>query len=168
MYCRIQCNHMHLYWIRRSKNNANYSLIYNILYSLKMAETKETKASKNVQSIVDAIEKLTVVEAFELKKALEEKFDVKASAPMAMAAMPAAAAGEAAEEKSEFDVVLTGAGSNKIAVIKVVKEITGLGLKEAKDLVEAAPKPVKEGAKKEEAEEIQKKIEEAGGTVELK
>lgn len=133
-----------------------------------MAEEKATKVSKNVQSIVDAIEKLTVVEAFELKKALEDKFDVTASAPMAMAAMPAAAGGEAAEEKSEFDVVLTGAGSNKIAVIKVVKEITGLGLKEAKDLVESAPKPIKEGAKKEEAEEIQGKIEEAGGTVELK
>ena len=131
-----------------------------------MAE--ETKVSKAVQSIVDEIKKLTVVEAFELKKALEVEFDVQAAAPMAMAAMPAAAAGEAAEEKDEFDVVLTNAGGNKINVIKVVKGLTGLGLKEAKDLVESLPKPVKEAAKKEDAEDAKKQLEEAGATVELK
>ncbi len=133
-----------------------------------MAE--ENTTSKAVQKIVDDIKKLSVVEAFELKKALEEEFDVKAAAPMAMAAMPAAgaAAGEAAEEKDEFDVVLTDAGSNKIGVIKVVKSITGLGLKEAKDLVESLPKPIKEAAKKEDAEDIKKQIEEAGGKVEMK
>lgn len=126
-------------------------------------------ASKKVEEIVKQIEELTVVEAFELKKALEEKFDVKASAPMAMMAAPAAAApAEAAEEKSEFDIILTDGGANKIGVIKVVKNITGLGLKEAKDLVEGAPKTVKEGVKKEEAEKIKKEIEEAGGKVELK
>lgn len=121
-----------------------------------------------VAKIVDQIKELSVVEAFELKKALEEEFDVQAAAPMAMAAMPAAGAAAEEEEKSEFDVVLTGAGSNKIAVIKVVKSLTGLGLKEAKDLVESAPKPIKEAAAKEEAEDIKKQIEEAGGTVELK
>lgn len=132
-----------------------------------MADDKTT--SKPVQKIVDEIKKLSVVEAFELKKALEEEFDVTAAAPMAMAAMPAAgAAAEAVEEKDEFEVVLTDAGSNKIGVIKVVKAITGLGLKEAKDLVESLPKPVKQEAKKEEAEDIKKQIEEAGGKVELK
>jgi large subunit ribosomal protein L7/L12 len=128
----------------------------------------DEKTSKGVQKIVDDIKKLSVVEAFELKKALEEEFDVTAAAPMAMAAMPAGAPAEAAEEKDEFEVVLTDAGSNKIGVIKVVKAITGLGLKEAKDLVESLPKPVKQEAKKEEAEDIKKQIEEAGGKVELK
>ncbi|GAB4285846.1 MAG: 50S ribosomal protein L7/L12 [Candidatus Dojkabacteria bacterium] len=134
-------------------------------------ETTKTEVSKNVQKIVDEIKKLTVVEAFELKKALEEEFDVTAAAPMAMAAMPmggTAPAVEAAEEKDEFDVILTDAGSNKIGVIKVAKNITGLGLKEAKDLVESLPKPLKEGVKKEEAEDIKKQIEEAGGKVEIK
>lgn len=126
-------------------------------------------ASDKVQKIVDAIKELSVVEAFELKKSLEETFDVKASAPMmAMAAAPAAAAAPA-EEKSEFDVVLVEAGSNKIGVIKVVKNITGLGLKEAKDLVDGGlPKAVKEGAKKEDAEEIKKQLEAEGAKVELK
>lgn len=133
-----------------------------------MAEETKSTVSKSVQSIVDAIKKLTVVEAFELKKALEVEFDVQAAAPMAMAAMPVAAAGEAAEEKDEFDVVLTNAGGNKINVIKVVKGLTGLGLKEAKDLVESLPKPVKEAAKKEDAEDAKKQLEEAGATVELK
>lgn len=130
----------------------------------------EEKASKKVQEIVELIKALSVVEAFELKKALETEFDVKAAAPMAMAAMPMAGAApaEAAEEKDEFDVILTDGGSNKINVIKVVKNITGLGLKEAKDLVEGAPKEVKTGVKKEEAEDIKKQIEEAGGKVELK
>lgn len=126
------------------------------------------ETSKTVQKIVDDIKKLTVVEAFELKKALEEEFDVQAAAPMAMAAMPAGAPAEAAEEKDEFDVVLADAGTNKIAVIKIVKAITGLGLKEANDLVASLPKPIKEAAKKEEAEDIKKQIEEAGGKVELK
>jgi len=133
-----------------------------------MAEEKKD-LSKKVADIVKKIQDLTVVEAFELKKALEEEFDVKASAPMAMAAMPAAGgASEEEEEKDSFDVVLAEAGSNKINVIKVVKTVTGLGLKEAKDLVEAAPKPIKEGAKKEEAEDIKKQLEEAGAKVELK
>ncbi len=128
------------------------------------------EVSKSVQKIVDDIKKLTVVEAFELKKALETEFDVKAAAPMAMAAMPAAGApaGEAAEEKDEFDIILTNAGANKIAVIKVVKAITELGLKESKDLVDTLPKPVKEGVKKEDAENIKKQLEEAGATVEVK
>lgn len=130
-------------------------------------------ASDKVQKIVDSIKELTVVEAFDLKKALEEAFDVKASAPMAMMAMPAAggAAAEPAEEKTEFDVILTDAGANKIGVIKVVKNITGLGLKEAKDLVDSVAsgaKPIKEGAKKEEAEDIKKQIEAEGGKVEVK
>ncbi len=127
-------------------------------------------AADKVQKIVDAIKELSVVEAFELKKALEETFDVKASAPMAMAAMPMAGApAEAVEEKTEFDVILKSVPADKkIGVIKVVKGITGLGLKEAKDLVDGAPKTVKEGAKKEEAEEIKKQIEAEGGEVEVK
>lgn len=126
-------------------------------------------ASDKVQKIVDSIKELTTVEAFELKKALEEAFDVKAAAPM-MAAMPMAGAAAAApaEEKTEFDVILSDAGANKIGVIKVVKNITGLGLKEAKDLVDSAPKPIKEGIKKEEAEDIKKQIEAEGGKVEVK
>lgn len=130
-----------------------------------MAE--EVKLSKDAQEILEKVEKMTVLELADLVKALEEKFGVSAAAPMAMAAAPAAGA-EAVEEKDEFDVVLAAAGSQKIAVIKVVREITGLGLKEAKDLVEAAPKAVKEAAKKEEAEAIKAKLEEAGATVELK
>jgi large subunit ribosomal protein L7/L12 len=129
-------------------------------------------AADKVQKIVDQIKELSVVEAFELKKALEEEFDVKAAAPMAMGAMmPMAAAGgaeEAAEEQTEFDVILADAGAEKIAVIKVVKGLTGLGLKEAKDLVEAAPKTVLEGASKDKAADAKKQIEEAGGKVELK
>lgn len=127
--------------------------------------------SDKVQKIVDSIKELTVVEAFELKKALEETFDVKASAPMAMAMPAAGATAEAAEEKTEFDVILTEAGANKIGVIKVVKNITGLGLKEAKDLVDsvaAGAKPIKEGAKKEEAEDIKKQLEAEGAKVEVK
>lgn len=121
----------------------------------------------NIEKIVDDLSALTVMEAAELSKALEEKWGVTAAAAAAPAA--AAAGGEAAgEEKTDFDVVLAAAGGNKIAVIKEVRAITGLGLKEAKELVEGAPKPVKEGAKKDEAEEIKKKLEEAGATVELK
>ena len=120
--------------------------------------------------LVNAIAELTVLELSELVKAIEEKFGVKAAAPaVAVAAAAAPAAGAAAEEKDEFNVVLTAVdAAKKIAVIKVVREITGLGLKEAKDLVEGAPKAVKENVAKAEAEEMKKKITEAGGTVELK
>ena len=123
----------------------------------------------NVETILESIEKLTLIEAAELVKAMEEKFGVSAAAPVAVAAAAPAAAGAApAEEKDSFDVILAAAGANKIAVIKEVRTITGLGLVEAKTLVESAPKPVKEGAKKEEAEEIKAKLEAAGATVELK
>ena len=123
-------------------------------------------------ALVEEISKLSVLEVSELVKALEEKFGVKAAAPMAFApgaggGAPAAGAA-AAEEKTEFAVVLTSAGANKISVIKVVRELTGLGLKEAKDLVEAAPKPVKEGVNKAQAEEMKKKLAETGATVEIK
>ena len=122
----------------------------------------------NKEQIMEAIEQMTVLELSELVKALEEKFGVSAAAPVAMAAAPAAAAPAAAEEQTEFDVVLTSAGASKINVIKVVRELTGLGLKEAKDLVDNAPKPVKEGIGKKDAEEIKAKLEEAGAGVELK
>ena len=125
----------------------------------------------NIEKIVDELSNLTVMEAAELSKALEEKWGVSAAAAVAVAAPGAAASdagGDAAAEKSEFDVILTAVGDKKINVIKEVRTITGLGLKEAKDLVEAAPKPVKEGASKDEAEEIKKKLEEAGASVEIK
>ncbi|HOB35398.1 MAG: 50S ribosomal protein L7/L12 [Firmicutes bacterium] len=125
-----------------------------------------------VQEVLEIIKGMTVLELSELVKACEEEFGVTAAAPVAMAAMPAAGAGapaaEAAEEKTEFDVILTAAGDQKIKVIKVVREITGLGLKEAKDLVDGAPKPIKEKVSKEEAEDIKNKIAEAGGSVEIK
>jgi large subunit ribosomal protein L7/L12 len=121
-----------------------------------------------VTEIVEKIEKLTLLEAAELKKALEEKFGVTAAAPMMMAAAPAAAAAAPVEEKTEFTVELKNAGAQKINVIKVVRAATGLGLKEAKDLVDGAPKVVKEGLNKDEAEKLKKEIEEAGGQVELK
>ncbi|HLS91148.1 MAG TPA: 50S ribosomal protein L7/L12 [Limnochordia bacterium] len=122
------------------------------------------------EEILQAIEQMTVLELAELVKALEEKFGVSAAAPVAVAAVPgaAAAAAPAEEEKTSFDVILASAGDKKIQVIKVVRELTGLGLKEAKDLVDNAPKPLKEGVSKEQAEEIKAKIEEAGGTVEIK
>ena len=125
-----------------------------------MAITKE--------DVISFIENMSVLELSELVKELEDKFGVSAAAPVAMAAMPAAG-GEAAaaEEKTEFDVKLTSAGSSKIQVIKVVRGITGLGLKEAKELVDGAPSAVKEGVDKEEADDIKAKIEEAGGTVEI-
>lgn len=124
----------------------------------------------NVTTILESIEKLTLLEAAELVKAMEEKFGVSAAAPVAVAAAPAAAGngGEAAEEASEVTVVLASAGANKIAVLKEVRAITGLGLKEAKDLVDGAPKPIKEGVKKEDAEAIKKQLEAAGATVEVK
>ncbi len=120
------------------------------------------------QEILSAIENLTVLELAELVKAAEEKFGVSAAAPVAVAAAPAAAGGAAAEEKSEFDVILKDAGAGKINVIKAVREITGLGLKEAKALVDGAPAPVKEGVSKADAEDIKGKLEAAGATVELK
>ena len=120
------------------------------------------------EEILSAIENLTVLELAELVKAAEEKFGVSAAAPVAVAAAPAAAGGAAAEEKSEFDVILKDAGAGKINVIKAVREITGLGLKEAKALVDGAPAAVKEGVSKADAEDIKGKLEAAGATVELK
>ncbi len=123
----------------------------------------------DLNKIVEDLSSLTVLEAAELSKLLEEKWGVSASAPVAVAAAPAAGGGEAAaEEKTEFDIELSESGSNKIAVIKEVRTITGLGLKEAKDLVEGAPKPLKQGVKKEEADEMKKALEAAGAKVTLK
>ena len=122
----------------------------------------------DLNKIVEDLSSLTVLEAAELSKMLEEKWGVSAAAPVAVAAAPAAGGEAPAEEKSEFDVVLAEAGSNKIAVIKEVRTITGLGLKEAKDLVEGAPKPLKQGVKKEDAETMKKALETAGAKVELK
>src|SRR5215470_5801045 len=127
----------------------------------------------NVEQIAEELDKLTLLEAAQLSKLLQEKWGVSAAAPMAVAAMPGAAGaaaggGAAAEEKTEFDVMLMAAGEKKIQVIKVVRELTGLGLKEAKDLVDQAPKPVKEKIAKNEAADIKKKLEEVGATVDVK
>ena len=124
----------------------------------------------SVETILAEIEKLTLLEASELVKAMEEKFGVSAAAPVAVAAAPAAggAAAAADDADAEVSIVLASAGANKIAVLKEVRAITGLGLKEAKDLVDNAPKAIKEGVKKDEAEELKKKLEEAGATVEIK
>ncbi|OGP74026.1 MAG: 50S ribosomal protein L7/L12 [Deltaproteobacteria bacterium RBG_16_50_11] len=127
----------------------------------------------DIQRIAEEISSLTLLEARDLVKVLEEKLGIKAAVPMAMAAMPGLGAAPGAEvapaeEKTEFDVILTGFGDKKIQVIKVVRELTGLGLKEAKDLVEGVPKPVKEGVSKEEAASMKKKIEDQGGTAEIK
>ncbi|MDQ4420083.1 50S ribosomal protein L7/L12 [Sphingobium sp. DEHP117] len=122
----------------------------------------------DINALVDQLSALTVLEAAELSKALEEKWGVSAAAPVAVAAAGPAAAAPAAEEQTEFDVILTGDGGNKIAVIKEVRAITGLGLTEAKSLVESAPKAIKEGVNKAEAEEVKKKLEAAGATVEMK
>ncbi|TSA08714.1 MAG: 50S ribosomal protein L7/L12 [Deltaproteobacteria bacterium] len=124
-------------------------------------------ANINKEDVIAFISNMTVLDLSELVKELEDKFGVTAAAPMAVAA-PTAAAAAPAEEKTEFDVILTNVGDKKIQVIKEVRAITSLGLKEAKDLVEGAPKPVKEGVSKEEAEKIKKQLEEAGGTVEIK
>ncbi len=125
--------------------------------------------SDKVSKLVEDISSLTLMEAADLKKALEDKFGVTAAAPMMMGAMPAAGAPAAAvEEKTEFDVELTDAGASKLNVIKVVRELTGLGLKEAKDMVDGAPKVLKEGATKDESESMKKKLEEAGAKVTLK
>jgi len=122
----------------------------------------------SVESILESIEKLTLLEASELVKAMEEKFGVSAAAPVAVAAAPAAAAADEDAADAEVSVVLASAGANKIAVLKEVRAITGLGLKEAKDLVDNAPKAIKENIKKDEAEAIKKQLEEAGATVEVK
>jgi large subunit ribosomal protein L7/L12 len=126
----------------------------------------------NVEQIAEELDKLTLLEAAQLSKMLQEKWGVSAAAPVAVAARPGAAGAgagaAAAEEKTEFDVVLMAAGEKKIQVIKVVRELTGLGLKEAKDLVDGAPKPVKEKVTKAEAEDMKKKLEEQGGTVQVK
>ena len=122
----------------------------------------------DLAKIVDELSGLTVLEAAELSKMLEEKWGVSAAAPVAVAAAGAAGGAAAAEEKTAFDVILANAGAQKINVIKVVRELTGLGLKEAKDLVEGAPKPVKTGVSKEDAESMKKKLTEAGATVEVK
>lgn len=134
-------------------------------------EKKAVEVPEKFKALVSEIEKMSVLELSELVKVLEEKFGVSAAAPMMMtgsAAGPADGGGEAVEEKSEFDIELTAAGDAKINVIKAVREITGKGLKDAKDLVDAAPKVIKEKAPKAEAEEIKKKLEEAGATVNLK
>lgn len=124
--------------------------------------------SEKVLKLIEDVKSLTVLELSELVKALEEEFGVSAAAPVAVAAAPAAGAAPAAEEKTEFDVILKAAGANKIAVIKVVREVTGLGLKEAKALVDEAPKPVKEGISKEDAEALKTKLADAGAEVEVK
>ncbi len=135
-----------------------------------MSEESKVEVSKEMDQFISYIEKLSVLELSKLVKALEERLGVTAAAPVAVAAAPAAGAAAAApaEEKTEFSVILTSFGANKINVIKEVRAITGLGLKDAKDLVEALPKPVKEGANKEEADKIKKQLEGAGATVELK
>jgi len=127
----------------------------------------EDKMADKKQEVIDIIKNLSVIELSELVKELEELFDVKASAPVAVVA-GAPAAAEAAEEKTEFDVILTSAGAKKIQAIKVVRKITKLGLKEAKDLVDGAPNPIVEGVSKEEAESVKAQIEESGASVEIK
>ncbi len=132
------------------------------------AKEKKVEVPAKFKSIIEEIEKMSVLDLSELVKILEDKFGVSAAAPVAIAAVPGAAIGEAAEEKSEFDVELTSAGDNKIGAIKAVREITALGLKEAKDMVDGAPTVIKKAVKKEEAEEMKKKLEEAGAGVNLK
>ncbi len=131
-------------------------------------EEKTFNLSKEAQGVLDTVEKLTVLELSELVKALEDKFGVVAAAPMAFAAAPAAGAAEADNGPTTVSVILTDCGANKIQVLKAVREVTGLGLKEAKDLVDSAPKAVKEGIEKEEAEKIKKTLEEQGAKVEIK
>jgi len=131
-------------------------------------EMKNVEVPAKFKDLVESIEKMTVLDLAELVKLLEDKFGVSAAAPAMMMAAPAAGGAAAVEEKSSFTVELVAAGDNKINVIKIVREVTGLGLKEAKDIVDAAPKAVKENVAKAEAEEMKKKIEEAGGKVNLK
>ena len=125
-------------------------------------------ASEKITNILEEIKTLTILELADLVKAVEEEFGVSAAAPVGVVAVAGAAAAPAAEEKTEFDVILTGFGDKKLNVIKAVREITGLGLKEAKDMVEGCPKPVKEGVAKDEADKIKAALEEAGATVEIK
>ena len=125
-------------------------------------------ASEKITKIVEEIKTLTILELADLVKAVEEEFGVSAAAPVGVVAVAGAAAAPAAEEKTEFDVILTGFGDKKLNVIKAVREITGLGLKEAKDMVEGCPKPVKEGVSKEDADKIKTELEAAGATVEIK
>lgn len=135
------------------------------------SETKAEKkpaASKNVEKIIESIEKMTVLEMADLVKALEDRFGVTAAAPMAMMAAPAAAGDAAAEEQTEFDVILSETGEKKFQVVKVIRQVTDLGLKEAKDLVDNPGQPVKKAVSKEEAEDIKKKLEDAGAKIELK
>ena len=131
-----------------------------------MSENTEIKLSENAAKVMDMIEQMTLLEAADLVKAMEDKFGVSAAAPMAMAAMPGAVAAE--EEEDEFTVVLTGGGDKKIQVIKEIRAITGLGLKEAKDLVESAPTNVKEGIPKDESEQIKDKLEAVGAIIDVK
>ena len=133
-----------------------------------MSEEKAVALSKNVEKVLDAVKQMTVMELAELVKAFEDVFGVTAAAPVAVAAAPAAAAAAPAEEKTEFTVVMTSFGANKINVIKEIRAITGLGLKEAKDMVEGVPANVKEDVTKDEAEAVKKQLEGAGATVELK
>ena len=125
-------------------------------------------ASEKITNILEEIKTLTILELADLVKAVEEEFGVSAAAPVGVVAVAGAAAAPAAEEKTEFDVILTGFGDKKLNVIKAVREITGLGLKEAKDMVEGCPKPVKEGVSKEDAEKIKAELEASGATVEIK
>ena len=125
-------------------------------------------ANEKILAIVEAVKSLSILELNELVKAVEEEFGVSAAAPVAVAGAAAGAAAPAAEEKTEFDVIMTGFGDKKLNVIKVIREITGLGLKEAKDMVEGCPKAVKEGVSKDEAEKIKAQLEEAGASVEIK
>ena len=125
-------------------------------------------ASEKIMNILEEIKSLTIIELADLVKAVEEEFGVSAAAPVGVVAAAGAAAAPAAEEKTEFDVILKAAGDKKLNVVKAVKEITGLGLKEAKEMVDGAPKTVKEGVSKEEAESIKKQLEETGATVEIK
>ena len=125
-------------------------------------------ASEKITNIVEEIKTLTILELADLVKAVEEEFGVSAAAPVGVVAVAGAAAAPAVEEKTEFDVILTGFGDKKLNVIKAVREITGLGLKEAKDMVEGCPKPVKEGVSKEDAEKVKAELEAAGATVEIK
>ncbi|MFA6714016.1 MAG: 50S ribosomal protein L7/L12 [Victivallales bacterium] len=133
-----------------------------------MSEETKVEVSAEMEKIISAVENMTVLELSKLVKALEERLGVSAAAPVAVAAAAPVAAAEAAEEKTEFDVILTGFGDKKVGVIKEVRAITGLGLKEAKDLVEGAPKAVKEAIAKDEAEKVKAQLESAGATVEIK
>ncbi len=133
-----------------------------------MSEETKVEVSKEMETIISAVENMTVLDLSKLVKALEDRLGVSAAAPVAVAAMPAGGAVEAAEEKTEFDVILKSFGEKKVAVIKEVRSITGLGLKDAKDMVEAAPKAIKEAVSKDEAAEIKEKLEAAGATVEVK